>query len=85
MIRTFTSEEKKTEEPPEEGEKDAEEEHIAAKAGANQFTWDLRYEPPVKLPAAIYDEGSPVGPLVLPGTYQARLTSGGKLPRLVLK
>ena len=32
----------------------------------------------MKIPAAIYDEGEPVGPLVLPGKYQARLTVAGK-------
>ena len=79
VIRTFSSEEKKTEEAPEEGEKDPDEgEHIPAKTGANLFVWDLRYEPPVKIPAAIYDEGDPVGPLVMPGKFQARLTVAGK-------
>jgi photosystem II stability/assembly factor-like uncharacterized protein len=78
VIRTFTSEEKKDEEAPDEGERDADEDHIPAKAGANLFVWDLRYEPPVKIPAAIYDEGDPVGPLVMPGNYQARLTVAGK-------
>jgi photosystem II stability/assembly factor-like uncharacterized protein len=78
VIRTFTSEEKKTEEAPDEGDRDAEPEHIPAKAGPNLFAWDLRYEPPVKIPAAIYDEGDPVGPLVMPGKYQARLTVAGK-------
>src|SRR6267378_3932547 len=53
-------------------------EHIPAKAGLNQFTWDLRYESPKKIPAAVYDEGEPSGPLVLPGNYQARLTVGAK-------
>jgi hypothetical protein len=78
VIRAFTSEEKKKEGGPDEWEKDEAEEHIPAKAGLNQFTWDLRYEPPKKIPAAIYDEGEPSGPLVLPGNYQARLTVGGK-------
>jgi photosystem II stability/assembly factor-like uncharacterized protein len=78
VIRAYSSEEKKMEEAPEEGEKNTEEEHIPAKAGANLFVWDLRYGPPVKIPAAIYDEGDPVGPLVMPGKYQARLTVEGK-------
>jgi photosystem II stability/assembly factor-like uncharacterized protein len=78
VIRTYSSEEKKKEEAPEEWEHDGDEEHIPAKAGANMFVWDLRYESPVKIPAAIYDEGNPTGPLVMPGTYQARLTVGGK-------
>jgi hypothetical protein len=79
VIRTYTSEEeKKSEEAPEEGDKDDEVEHIPVKAGPNVFVWDLRYEPPTKIPAAIYDEGEPVGPLVMPGSYQARLTVKGK-------
>jgi photosystem II stability/assembly factor-like uncharacterized protein len=78
VIRTYTSEEKKTEAAPDEGDKDDEAEHIPVKAGPNVFIWDLRYEPPTKIPAAIYDEGDPVGPLVMPGTYQARLTIKGK-------
>jgi photosystem II stability/assembly factor-like uncharacterized protein len=78
VIRSFTSEEKKTEAPPEEGERDQPEEHIPAKAGMNRFVWDLRYSQPAKIPAAIYDEGEPLGPLVVPGTYQARLTVAGK-------
>ena len=78
VIRTYTSEESKTESAPEEGDKDDEAEHISTKAGPNVFLWDLRYEPPTKIPAAIYDEGEPVGPLVMPGSYQARLTVKGK-------
>src|SRR5881409_4166184 len=35
-------------------------------------------EPPKKIPAAIYDEGAPSGPLVLPGNYQVRLNVGAK-------
>src|SRR5205807_6058233 len=71
-------EEKKAEEAPEEWERDNPEEHIPAKAGLNLFTWDLRYELPMKIPRAVYDGGEPIAPLVLPGTYQVRLTVGGK-------
>jgi len=53
-------------------------EHIPAEAGLNRFVWDLRYEPPVKIPAAIYDNGQPAGPLALPGAFQVRLTVAGK-------
>jgi photosystem II stability/assembly factor-like uncharacterized protein len=77
-IRTFSSAEKKKEDAPEEWERDEEAEHIPVVAGFNRFAWDLRYEAPVKIPAAIYDEGRPTGPLVLPGAYQARLTVAGK-------
>lgn len=78
VIRAFTSEEKKTEGAPDEGERDEPVEHIPAKAGLNLFVWDLRYELPTKVPSLIYDSGEPVGPLALPGKYQARLTVAGK-------
>ncbi len=78
VIRSYTSEEKKKESAAEEWERDLPEEHIPAKAGLNRFTWDLRYEVPAKIPLAVYDGGDPIGPLVLPGTYQVRLTVAGK-------
>jgi photosystem II stability/assembly factor-like uncharacterized protein len=78
VIRSFTNEQKKKDEAPEEGERDAAEEHIPAKAGLNRFVWDLRYEVPAKIPLAVYDAGDPIAPLVLPGTYQVRLTVAGK-------
>jgi photosystem II stability/assembly factor-like uncharacterized protein len=77
-IRKFTSEAKKKEEDKEEFDVDPEVEHIPAEAGLNRFVWDLRYEPPTKIPAAIYDNGQPAGPLALPGNFQVRLTVGGK-------
>ena len=82
VIRTYTSEEKKKEELSEEGERDDPTDHIPAKAGLNVFAWDLRYEEPVKIPKAVYDEGEPAGPLVLPGKYRVRLTAGGKATTL---
>jgi photosystem II stability/assembly factor-like uncharacterized protein len=78
VIRKFTSEEKKEPSRSDEFEKDEEIEHIPAKTGLNQFAWNLRYESPMKIPAAVYDSGDPTGPLVLPGKYQVRLTAGGK-------
>jgi len=81
VIREYTSEEKKKEdaaETEEEGEKDETVDHIPAKGGLNLFVWDLRYQEPVKVPKAVYDEGEPAGPLVLPGKFQARLTVAGK-------
>jgi photosystem II stability/assembly factor-like uncharacterized protein len=75
VIRSFTSEQKKTAEAPEEGDRDAEIEHIPAAAGLNRFAWNLRYESPVKIPLAIYDgDNHPSGPLALPGKYSVRLT-----------
>ena len=78
VIRTYSNEEKKKEEVAEEGERDAPEEHIPAKAGLNRFTWDLRYEVPAKIPLVVYDAGDPIAPLVLPGKYQVRFTVAGK-------
>ncbi len=80
VIRSYTSEEKKKDEKlaSEDDEKDEAADHIPAKAGLNIFSWDLRYQEPVKVPKAVYDEGEPAGPLVLPGKYQARLTVAGK-------
>ncbi len=78
VIHTFTSEEKKIDTGPDEGERDLPVEHIPAKAGLNLFVWDLRYELPTKVSGLIYDSGDPAGPLVLAGKYQARLTVAGK-------
>jgi hypothetical protein len=78
VIRTLSSEEKKEEGHSEEWDREEAADHIPAKAALNVFAWDLRYEEPVKIPKAVYDEGEPIGPLALPGTYQARLTVGGK-------
>ena len=36
----------------------------------------------MKIPKAVYDEGAPVGPLVLPGKYDVRLTVAGKSAKL---
>ncbi len=77
-IRSYSSEKKKTDEAPSEWEHDEDVEHIPAEAGLNLFAWDLRYETPAKIPASIYSNGRPIGPLVLPGRYQARLTVAGK-------
>jgi len=78
VIRKLTSEVKKKAQDTEEFDRDPEVEHIPAEAGLNRFVWDLRYEPPTKVPAAIYDNGQPAGPLALPGVFQVRLTVAGK-------
>jgi photosystem II stability/assembly factor-like uncharacterized protein len=58
---------------------------LPKKAGHNRFVWDLRYpSPPLfepgyglsAVPGAT--PANPQGPLVLPGTYQVRLTAEGK-------
>ncbi|MPZ18836.1 MAG: hypothetical protein GEV06_13110 [Luteitalea sp.] len=47
---------------------------LSVQAGHNRFLWDLRY-PGAWSPDAPDDDGD--GPLVPPGRYQVRLTSGG--------
>lgn len=59
---------------------------LSRRAGLNRFVWDLRYERPPALRygysiAAVFGEDAimvPEGPLVLPGTYQVKLTSEGR-------
>lgn len=60
-------------------------------AGMHRFLWDLRYTPPKALRheypiSAVYENtpAEPQGALVVPGTYEARLTVDGKVyPRSI--
>jgi len=71
-------------------------EPLAKSAGMHRFTWDLRYTTPQALhiqtpynysTAAIVGETPlpPLGPLVLPGTYEVRLTVDGHTYRQPLE
>jgi photosystem II stability/assembly factor-like uncharacterized protein len=51
---------------------------VGTAAGMHRFTWDLRYEPARRVPGAISWGGSGQGPTAVPGTYQVKLTVGGK-------
>ncbi|MDP9091041.1 MAG: glycosyl hydrolase [Pseudomonadota bacterium] len=51
---------------------------IPAHAGMNRLVWDLRYDDPMQIPGAFYQDQAPRGPLVAPGHYQVRLTLGNK-------
>ncbi len=59
---------------------------LSKNVGLNRFVWDLRHERPLALRygysiAAAYGEDAiivPQSPLVLPGTYQVKLTVGGR-------
>jgi len=58
---------------------------LPAVPGMHRFVWDLRYSPPDALSheypisAVVHDTPpEPLGPLVLPGTYQVKLTAGGQ-------
>ncbi|MDP9264195.1 MAG: glycosyl hydrolase, partial [Acidobacteriota bacterium] len=80
-VRKYSSkEQKKTEQPPEWPDLSKPPATIPAKAGMNRFAWNLRYESPVEIPGAFYGGNGPEGPLVLPGTYQVKMTptAGGK-------
>jgi photosystem II stability/assembly factor-like uncharacterized protein len=47
-------------------------------SGLERVTWDLRGEPVVSFPGMVLWGATTNGPLVLPGTYQVRLTVDGK-------
>jgi hypothetical protein len=51
---------------------------IPAAAGMNRYAWNLRWEPPVKIPGAFYTGVGPQGPLVQPGQYTVKLTLGNQ-------
>jgi len=87
LVRSLSSVEKKAEgeQPPEWPDMVKPVETIPAKAGMNRFAWDLRYEPPVKIPNSFYSSSGPIGPLVLPGKYEVRLIANGKTLRQPLE
>ncbi len=77
LVRHLSSKEKKTfEQPPEWPDLEVPKLTIPAEAGMNRYAWDLRYEPPVKIPGAFYTGLGPQGPLAAPGTYEVKLTAG---------
>jgi hypothetical protein len=54
-------------------------ETLPAEAGLNRFDWNLRYEDPVKIPGAFYENDTPPkGAFAPPGMYQVKLTVAGK-------
>jgi photosystem II stability/assembly factor-like uncharacterized protein len=66
------------EQPPEWTDREAPPETIPAAAGANRFAWNFRRADPTAIPGAFYSDDGPRGPVVVPGTYQVRLTVGGR-------
>jgi len=50
---------------------------VPAKAGLNRFVWDLHYPDASRFPGLILWGGGLGGPVVVPGTYQVKLTAGG--------
>ncbi|MGH9740738.1 MAG: glycosyl hydrolase, partial [Candidatus Acidiferrum sp.] len=53
-------------------------EALPAEAGLNRCVWNLQFESPTTVPGSVGWGGRPEGPLVVPGTYQIKLTVGGK-------
>jgi len=78
-VRRLSSKEKKgDEQPPEWPDQVKEITTIPASAGMNRYAWNLRWEPPVKIPGAFYSGIGPQGPLAMPGQYTVKLTVGGQ-------
>lgn len=75
----------KTEQPPEWPDQERPSNLLPAEAGMNRFAWDFRYDPPVQIPGAFYVGDAPRGPLVVPGTYQVKLTVKGKSQAALLE
>ena len=79
LVRALSSKEKKEDEqPPEWPDQVREVTTIPAAAGMNRYAWNLRWEPPVKIPGAFYVGNGPQGPLALPGSYTVKLTVGSR-------
>ncbi|HKO05131.1 MAG TPA: hypothetical protein VJW51_10295 [Candidatus Acidoferrales bacterium] len=51
---------------------------LPTEKGINKFVWDLETEAPARVPGAVGWGGRPQGVTVVPGTYQVKLTAGGK-------
>jgi hypothetical protein len=51
---------------------------LPTEKGLNRFAWNLRYEDASRYPGMVLWAAGVQGPLVLPGTYQVKLSVGGK-------
>ena len=78
LVRRLSNrKERKQEQPPEWPDREKPADLLPADAGINRFAWDFRYDPPAQTPGAFYSGEPPRGPLVIPGTYQVKLTVKG--------
>jgi photosystem II stability/assembly factor-like uncharacterized protein len=75
----------KNEQPPEWPDQERPSNLLPADAGLNRFAWDFREDSPVQIPGAFYEGDPPRGPLVLPGSYQVKLTVKGKTQAVPLE
>jgi hypothetical protein len=79
VVRRYSNEEKKeAETPPEWPDLTPPEEKLPAETGLNRFAWDLRAQGPTPLAGEPGAEFRNRGAMVLPGSYQVRLTVEGK-------
>jgi photosystem II stability/assembly factor-like uncharacterized protein len=79
VIRSFTSKPRKIPNcHPDSPRLENEAPGLPDQPGLNRFVWDMRFELPVAVTCAVYDEGGPLAPLALSGHYEARLTIEGK-------
>jgi photosystem II stability/assembly factor-like uncharacterized protein len=83
VIRTFSNEKPEPEprlkdQAAREEEQKEKDKPLEPKAGVNRFVWDMRVFKPTIAPKAVFNEGVKAPPKVGPGTYQVRLTAGGR-------
>jgi len=82
VARTLSSRKVEPDAPPDDpdpGWDESERKPLSKQAGLQRAVWDLRYEGATPIRPAKLDSGDPKeGPLVLPGTYAARLTVDGR-------
>ncbi len=80
VIRKYSSNKVTELDEPLDPDEKKPEKQIKAEAGLNRFLWDMRYESAIHVPDYYlweYKDGA-LGPLVVPGKYQVRLTADGK-------
>jgi photosystem II stability/assembly factor-like uncharacterized protein len=82
VVRKLTSRKAEPETPPDDpdpGWDESEKKALPKTAGLQRAVWDLRLEGATPIKPAKIDSGDPAeGPMVLPGTYTARLTVDGQ-------
>jgi photosystem II stability/assembly factor-like uncharacterized protein len=82
IVRRLTSRLEKPETPrddPDPEWEDPKKKALPVEPGVRRMVWDLRYQGARKIKGAKIDSGAPgEGPMVLPGTYTARLSVSGQ-------
>jgi photosystem II stability/assembly factor-like uncharacterized protein len=78
LVRRYPPKKQAGGEEEEEGYRPRPAQNLPGKAGLNRFAWDLHYDSAPRIPHSALWGGGTEGPLVLPGTYQVKLTVEGK-------